>query len=190
MSFRAKIIFIALAVAALLVAIFLVLFFRTKTPIAEAPVAPQVVSEAPAAPATPKLNGLPVTTPEQMSQYQNQESIKVAAKNFAERFGSYSVAVNFINFDELRGAVTDTTWEWLKTYRLDLVKKNGPDFIGVTTRVLSTKIISSNATSASVSLATQREETRTSGSAVTYKEMLVKMVLVNKQWLVDGAYWQ
>jgi len=191
MSFRAKMIFVALGIVALIAAILWVLFFRTKAPVAEAPVVPQATPPAPSTPpATPKLNGVPVTTPAQMNQYKNQESLKVAAKNFVERFGSYSVAVNFVNFDELREAVTDTTWDWLKSYRLDLAKKNGPDFVGVTTRVLSLKIISQSDKQASVLASTQREETRVSGSAVTYKEMLVKMVLVNKQWLVDGAYWQ
>ncbi len=194
MSFRAKIIFIVLAVVALVAAILWVLFFRTKAPrqnLAAPNLGGQATPLVPSTPpAVPLLNGQPVTTPRQLEQYKNAESIKVAAKNFVERFGSYSAAVNFVNFDELRGAVTDSTWEWLKSHRLDLAKQNGPDFVGVTTRVLSVKIISQSDQQASVSAATQREETRASGRSVIYRDMLLKMVAVNKQWLVDGAYWQ
>lgn len=193
MSFRAKILLVILIIIALLIAIWIVLRSLTKPPQAVAPTAPGEVTEAPAlelvAP-RPTLNGVPVTTPEQLETFKNIETIKIVAKNFVERFGSYSVAVNFANFDDLKGSVTDNVWSWLQGQRLELAKKVDPNFIGVTTRALSIKVISSDAEKASVTVTTQREETTTGGQQVSYREMLVKLVLVNKQWLVDGAFWQ
>lgn len=117
-------------------------------------------------------------------------AIKNSAINFAERFGSYSVAADFSNFEELKPFSTATVAQWLDQYKMQLTAKQTADFVGITTKAVSTKIISSSETVASVLVSTQRSETYTSGPKTTYKDMLVKLIWQNNQWLVDGAYWQ
>ncbi|KKS13393.1 MAG: hypothetical protein UU69_C0006G0001, partial [Candidatus Magasanikbacteria bacterium GW2011_GWA2_41_55] len=117
-------------------------------------------------------------------------AIKNTAINFAERFGSYSVAANFSNFEELKPFSTPTVVQWLDQYKTQLLAKQGADFVGITTKVVSTKIISSSEAVASVLISTQQSETYKTEQKTTYKDMLVKLVWQNSKWLVDGAYWQ
>lgn len=126
----------------------------------------------------------------EVTQAAKEIAIKNAAINFAERFGSYSVAANFSNFEELKPFSTPTVSQWLDQYKTQLLAKQGADFVGITTKAVSTKIISSNDSVASVLVSAQRSETYVSGPKTTYKDMLVKLVWQNNQWLADGAYWQ
>lgn len=192
MSFRAKIIFFGLATLALITAIIWVLLGRRAAAPEEVPTQPEAAAPGaiPLPVTIPARPAVTVTTRAELEATQRGESIKVAAKNFTERFGSYSVLANFSNFDELRNVVTEGTWEWLNNYRQELAKQTDPNFIGVTTRVLSTKIVSQSDTEATVLLATQREETLTTGPKISYRDMLLKLTLFNNQWLVYEVNWQ
>ncbi|MEK7189996.1 MAG: hypothetical protein AAB666_03395 [Patescibacteria group bacterium] len=197
MSYRTKIIFFGGIGVLIIIGLIFALVFRQK------PAAPVEEAAQPAAVVSPEgasnVAGGNVSVPVEVKKMPSKAEITAVAKeiaiknsaiNFAERFGSYSVAANFSNFEELKPLATPTVAQWFDQYKAQLTAKQGANFVGVTTKAISTKIVSSSETVASVLVSTQRLETYTSGPKTTYKDMLVKLVWQNNQWLVDGAYWQ
>lgn len=193
MSFRTKILIItALIVLVVVIGIILAVAYWPGQKTAETPPA----GGAPATTTIPNIPGggviqapKPLTQAE-MSEAEREIMIKNQTKNFVERFGSYSQEANFSNFVELLPVVTSNVASWLKIYPQQLKEKNGADFIGVTTKVVTQKILSVSPTSASVMASAQREETRTNGTTRVYKDIKVNLVFANNEWLIDGAYWQ
>lgn len=139
---------------------------------------------------TPAPAPIKSITPAEVKTANQEILIQTKAKNFVERFGSYSAEANFSNFAEIKPWATSEAAQWLDEYPTQLKQQQGSDFVGVTTRVLSQKIINSTESTASVLASTQRKETRTGGSQIIYRDIIIKMVLVDGVWLVDGVYWQ
>lgn len=193
MSFRLKILIIAsLIVLVVVIGIILaVAYWPGKTLPTNPP-----AGGAPATTTIPNIPGGGVIqapkplTPAEMSEAEREILIKNQTKNFVERFGSYSQEANFSNFQELLPVVTNNVASWLKTYPQQLKEKNGADFIGVTTKVITQKILSVSPTAATVMASAQREETRIGGTSRVYKDIKVNLVFANDEWLIDGAYWQ
>lgn len=134
-------------------------------------------------------------TPVKLSQEEvkvvnNELAIKNVAKNFVERFGSYSMEANFSNFEEIQDLVTPTVASWLKTYPEDLKKKNPSGFESVTTLALSQKIENLQSDKATVVVSTQREQRINGVDSLSYNDMKLDLVLSNGSWLVNGAFWQ
>lgn len=193
MSFRSKVIFFTLIGLLVTVGLILAIVFRPKkAPLVEEAVAPAVTAPgAPLAPLTiPSAEVRKPLTAVELSAAQKEVALKNRVKLFVERFGSYSPGANFANFDEIKPIVTPSVATWLEKYKKQLAEKQAPDFLGITTRVISQQIVSSDNTHASVIASTQREEISASGSRLYYKDMLVKLVWQDNEWLVDGAYWQ
>lgn len=197
MSYRTKIIFFGGIGVLIIVGLILALVFRQKpTPMTkEAAQLAVVVSPSGASNVVGGNVSAPVEvkkmpSKDEVTQVAKEVAIKNTAINFTERFGSYSAAANFANFEELKPFSTPMVAQWLDQYKAQLLAKQGADFVGVTTKAVSTKIISSSETVASVLVSTQRLETNKTEQKTTYKDMLVKLVWQNNQWLVDGAYWQ
>ena len=129
-------------------------------------------------------------TPVQLNVAAREVAIKNRARDFVERFGSYSKDANYANLAELQPMITAPVAKWLEQYPRTLKEKEPAGFIGVSTFVIIQNITKSDATSAEVMVSAQREETTTAGVNRYYKDILVKMVLVGDMWKVSGAYWQ
>lgn len=150
------------------------------------------------APVSGAVNSAPVNAPAEVKKVTLAE-VKIASKellvrnqvkNFVERFGSYSMESNFQNFKEVMPLSTPTVVAWLKSYPNTLKQKLPTGFESVTSRVLSQKVLSLSDTKAEIVASTQKEETIFNKMAVSYKDIKVNLVLINGQWLVDGAFWQ
>lgn len=195
MSFRFKIIFLGAIGALVIIGLVLGVVFRTKkTPAFEKVSDPSAIIPA-IAPAAVFDGSQPAAikktlTAAEVSAAAKESAIKNQAKNFVERFGSYSAAADFSNFEEIKPLATASLAAWLADYKKQLLAKQTLDFLGITTKAISQKIISSDSNNALVMVSTQREEKTHSGSVVSYRDMLVKLVWQNNQWLIDGAYWQ
>ncbi|MEK9183056.1 MAG: hypothetical protein AAB849_00925 [Patescibacteria group bacterium] len=198
MSYRTKIIFFGGIGVLIIIGLILALVFRQKPAVLVTEETDEPVTVV-SPDGTSNVVGGNVSVPVEVKKMPSKSEIAAAAKeatiknsaiNFAERFGSYSVAANFSNFAELKPFATPTLAQWLDQYKAQLTAKQGADFVGVTTKAVSSKIISSNDSVASVLVSTQRLETYVNGPKTAYKEMLVKLTLQNNQWLADGAYWQ
>ena len=113
------------------------------------------------------------------------------AKNFAERFGTYSSDLPGENINQLLGQCTDKMVSYLKKMELDY---QASAFTGVTTKSISQKINNISDTQAEIVVQTQRSESKTVDgkllSETLYKDIVINLIKSDQQWLVDAAYWQ
>lgn len=193
MTFRAKIFLYGSIFLLFLIGLILALIMRSPktTDINTTNTEPTATTQSTPLPiVTPAPVSIKSITPAEVKTANQETSIQTRAKNFVERFGSYSAEANFSNFAEIKPWATSETAQWLDEYPNQLKQQQGSDFVGVTTRVLSQKTINSTESTASVLASTQRVETRTGGSQIIYRDIIVKMVLADGVWLVDGVFWQ
>jgi hypothetical protein len=122
------------------------------------------------------------------------ENILFFASSFAERFGSYSNQGEYKNFDELDPFMTDTLKKWAVTYKDSLKKQNADTSIyyAIETKVISNVVNNLDEEKGEIMFKTQRQEFKTSltNPRVFYQNVLIKLVKMDKDWKVDGAYWQ
>ncbi len=113
------------------------------------------------------------------------------AMNFAERFGTYSSDLPGENINQLMSLCTKKMSNYLQQIEIDY---QSPDFKGVTTKSVSSKVSDISDSQAEVIVSTQRQESSTIGgklvSNLTYQDIKINLLKSDKQWLVDAAYWQ
>lgn len=124
----------------------------------------------------------PATTEETM-----KNAAKQLAKIFVERYGSYSSDASGANIRAVEPLVTKDLWAVL-SQRLN-VKYNG-DFIGVTTKVISTNVTDYSASGATVELNSQRTTTKGTAVVESTQAATVKLVKSGDSWLVDDIKWK
>jgi hypothetical protein len=124
----------------------------------------------------------------------NDNDVAKLAVAFAERLGSYSNQSNYSNFEDLNIFMTVSMRDWAVIY-VEKMRRENPysgSYYGVTTKAVSTEIVSFNDAqgSAEVIVGTQREETTLDGGESSYQQNLrLTFVKESGQWLIDGAYW-
>ncbi len=189
MSKKKKILIIS-AVVLLIILLFLLIWFLSsqktsiKTPVVTTePKTEQVIQ--------PRENGGAVTSPTTPAETNNVDtSLQSLAIIFAERYGSYSTESDFSNIydvmDLMSGSFKTETEKFLASV------KAATEYYGVTTRVLTTKVTSSDETSATVEVSTQREESKGSpqNSEIKYQKLILSCLKENAVWKVNGAVWQ
>src|SRR3989339_72011 len=181
---------IGLGVLFIIIIILLAIFWKRQP----SPAPTNTLTNASVNTSNNNLNTAPTTTtitPVKLTQEEvkvanNELAIKNVAKNFVERFGSYSMEANFSNFAEIQDLVTPTVAAWLKIYPEDLKKKNPLGFESVTTLALSQKIENLQKNKASVIVSTQRQQRINGVDSLSYNDMKLNLVLSKGVWLVDG----
>lgn len=195
MTLRTKIFFFGGIILIFIIGLILALVYRNRLPLPENTPVNQAVN-APAGGDLPGGGATTVVVPEKKVTLEEVKAVsaellvKNVAKNFVERFGSYSQEAEFSNFKEIADLVTPTVAAWLEKYPADLLKKLPGGFEGVSTRVVSQNIESLDGEKAVLMVSTQREERVNGATRVYYQDMKVNLVLRDGVWLVDGAYWQ
>ena len=128
-----------------------------------------------------------VDNPNPVSQYNSVESSVVSiARNFAERYASFSSDSHFSNLQELKILSTPQM-----SSRLEQIIRTTPTstaFYGVTAKVLKIDIDSLNDTSgvAKVTANLQKQETKGNQQpTVSYQNMSLDLVKSGNTWLVD-----
>jgi hypothetical protein len=127
-------------------------------------------------------------TPEQKAEIEKKELI-VKARNFIERYGSFSSDAQFANLYELKNEMTSRFWqETEKSLSSEALAKE--DFYSISTKVLNIteKIFLSD--SITYSISTQREETKNITEKILYQTAELKMVKQQGSWLVDSVSWK
>lgn len=113
------------------------------------------------------------------------------AMNFAERFGTYSSDQPGENIKQLFGVCTTKMVNYLNQIAIDYQAKS---YTGVTTKSISYDLSDFADSQAEVLVHTQRQETRAIDSKLitetVYKDIKINLIKNDKQWLIDGAYWQ
>ncbi|MEI7498434.1 MAG: hypothetical protein WCK11_04075 [Candidatus Falkowbacteria bacterium] len=160
-------------------------------PIVEQPAKPRIV-------ATPKnpdkaavIDLTPATKPEV-----DQETYKQLAKNFTERFGSFSNHANFQNMQDLKLFMTPRMQTWADAYvkKASQATSSGMNYYGITTQAVTLKVDEFNETAgtAKVTVYTQRREVKgVDQNAVVYPQAIsLSLIKKGDTWKVDEAYWQ
>ncbi len=121
-----------------------------------------------------------------------EQQLLVAARDFAERYGSYSTEGDFANLETLLPVMMPT----LRAQTEALIAKNraasAVSFIGVTTKALSAKpqtAVSANVPVA-VRVATQRTTKKDGTSTVSYETLVLTMTHDAGIWKVSAAAWK
>jgi len=110
------------------------------------------------------------------------------AKNFAERFGSWSTDNPGKNLDELMPLSTSRMQNYLQGIDVDY---GTGEFSGISTKSISAEVLSLGENDAEVMVSTQRVETdKNLQENVFYQDIKFIIIKPNSKWLVDGAYWQ
>lgn len=140
----------------------------------------------------------PTNTLSQQIQQKEQETrnttsdVLSLAKQFAERFGSYS---NESTFENIRDVLPLMSKSLQQKTQEDLVNKVAPkEYYGVTTRIITAKTTKSDETTgeATVKLTTQREESIGSpqNKIVKYQDIILGFVKESGVWKINSANWQ
>jgi hypothetical protein len=162
------------------------LFLPKAKPVIETPI-PQTTTTQESI-QTPLVN-------EQLKEEQEERvqtsSMTTTAKLFVERYGSYS---NEANFQNIRDVIPLMSVAFADATTADLATKTPPTgFYGVTTRVISVKVVSQNETegTAELLLSTQRTEEKGSAQNTTTKYQDVQLMIVTETgvWKVDSVTW-
>lgn len=126
----------------------------------------------------------------------NETDLKKRAKAFAERFGSYSNQSNYSNFSDLEIFMTKSFADWAKSY-VEQLRESAPSYevyYGISTRALTTELISFNEITgqAEVNVLTERSESSADGGDLEpyQQKILLKFNKLANDWLVDAAYWE
>jgi len=120
--------------------------------------------------------------------------IKSVAKNFAERYGTWSTHNKDDNFNSARVYATSG----MKNIIEDFIANNEKlfddydDYYGVTAKALSVKITNLEDASASLNVSVQQVET--SGEDldkdISYQELSLELIKYKDDWFVDSAEWK
>ena len=119
------------------------------------------------------------------------------AKLVAERFGSYSSDThNFANLRDMRSLMTDKMRQWIDNLIDSLLIDNSlpKEYYGVTTKALSVKTVSYNKEQ-DVEVVVLCQKTETKGdnnptSKTKYQDLKIKMIYIDKKWLIDELEWE
>ena len=175
-------------------------FFKKETRIIEEPIDPEKETSV--------VDSFPNTTPgdiprdnfkydisKEEEHLFNATDLEKRAKSFSERFGSYSNQSDYSNFTELEIFMTKDFNNWTKKHVLEL-KAAAPsydNYYGISTRALTAKALEfdKNKDSAKVYVLTERTESAEDGLGTdTYRQgITLNFVKIDKDWLVDAAYW-
>ena len=122
---------------------------------------------------------------------QNEQFLTTVARNFAERFASYSTDSHAANLVEVKLLASAKL-----SAKLDgLINSSGSqgEYYGVSSKVLKVKINNLNeaAGEAEVTVSLQREETDAQNKQlVYYQDLYLNLISSGSDWLVDSFAWQ
>jgi len=129
--------------------------------------------------------GLPAKTPTPLEVEQN--AVEQLAKIFVERYGTYSTDNEFQNIKESQTLVTKSLWS-----RISVginAKSTSQDFLGLTTKVMSTRLAIWEDARATVEIKTMRTEDKGGVVSTRYQNAAVGMVKEDGVWLANTLVW-
>jgi len=114
--------------------------------------------------------------------------LSVIARNFVERYGSFSNQSNKQNMRDIWSLITPAFQN-----RLDLSPSQTTDqtYSGIETRVISMKVISESPSVAELQVKVQRSERNAELQQKNYyQDSLISLIKSGDQWLVDSIEWK
>lgn len=168
----------------LIIVLIWVFFFRSSEEVVDVP-EPNVAQVD--QPDVTFVQVVPVVTPPAPVRQDNVERLTTF---FVERYGSYSNQSPYSNLDGLSSVATDE-FSRILTAMQQGVKTIPDTYVGISTRVLSVKVIDESESDATVIASTQRVESRESKENSTrfFQDMELVLKKINGNWSVDSATW-
>lgn len=123
----------------------------------------------------------PVTAEEKQALY-----VRQVARDFTERFLSFSNKNDNKHLADIESLVTVTMWDWAKNQKADASQ----ELLSQTTKVVSTKVTSMEAEKASVQIGAQQSIQTSAETKTVYKRGRIELVQINGAWKVDGLFWE
>ncbi|MEK7680965.1 MAG: hypothetical protein AAB348_02895 [Patescibacteria group bacterium] len=130
--------------------------------------------------------GIPIKSATALENEQN--GVKQLAKIFVERYGTYSTENNYQNIKDLEGLSTDALWKSINS--IISKTRTSTEFMGVTTRVITTELSKWEKNSAVVALKALRAEEKQAGALNKYLDYTVSLIKNGQDWLVDKISWK
>ncbi|MDO8505296.1 MAG: hypothetical protein Q7S48_01820 [bacterium] len=196
MSRRTKIIIAAAFI--ILIGVLLLLWFRSRSSVS---IPESVQGSISSPPSAPELTGIPpiplssanVSASSGEAASAPRAGIEAFTRSFVERYGSYSNQSNFENIENLYSFMTESMQDSAQA-QVDQQRskqKGTEQYAGVTTRVVSTRIVSEAASAAELTVKTQRTESGggLKNSRVYYQDITVSLISEGGVWKVNKAIW-
>jgi hypothetical protein len=132
-------------------------------------------------------NGQQGSVVEEVIPPQNSDEVyaKQTARNFVERFATYSNQNENRHINDVLYLVTDSMALWVKQQALEY----SMDYEGVTTVVLASSVISKTNSTITVEVDARQTKETVDTREVTARSGRIDLVKVNNVWKVDGFYW-
>lgn len=136
-------------------------------------------------------NELPVVAPEDVPEPQ-AVSAQTVSRVFVERFGSYSSESDFQNISDILDLSTPAFQTQLQGLIADQRSRQPDGYYGVSTFVISSKVIAESDTAMTLLITTQRREAVGSpgNSTTRYQDIEVKLEKIAEDWLIAGYTWK
>lgn len=116
------------------------------------------------------------------------------ARNFAERYASFSTDSQFLNLEEVKLMATANMRSAIDQLKKEMSSSSsGQGFYGVSSKALKTEItnLDEPAGQAQIMVSLQRSERKDGASDfVYYQDLDLSLVKSGESWLVDSANWQ
>jgi len=128
---------------------------------------------------------------EKSAEELSEMKIKSVAKNFTERYGTWSSDNQANNFKSTKVYTTSRMENIIKDFveNDERLANDYPDYYGITTKALNVKIIDSNESSANLLVSVQQTETLgdVSGEDTSYSSLSLELIEYNGDWFVNYA---
>jgi len=127
---------------------------------------------------------------ENQAQIDEDSQIISTARNFIERYGSWSNHTE--NFYELiEPMITSSMYNQAQNYISNNSNfKDKTNFYGITTKVINAKVLQSDDNSATVFLQLQQTENKNDTENTFYKQAELSLIFENDKWLADSVIWK
>lgn len=113
------------------------------------------------------------------------------ARNFAESYGSGSSQDNFANWEKTKPFVTTSFSAFLdRTLNQQRQQNLSGPYHAYLTKALVVTTNSTTATTASMTIGTQRQETLDTTVTTYYQDLLLDLIKVGDDWKVNAASWK
>ncbi|TAL19016.1 hypothetical protein EPN90_04715 [Patescibacteria group bacterium] len=156
-------------------------------PAGNLPTAPGAAAGVNAPASAEILAGLPAANDEALLQ----NALVVAARDFAERYGSYSTEGDYENLEILLPSMTDKFRSQTETQIAKNRKTGSKKSVGVTTKALSVKpeeaMTKGNLNR--VRVLTERLTTANGATTISYEELVLTFLYQESLWKADSAEW-
>ncbi|MCD4704482.1 hypothetical protein K8R66_00195 [bacterium] len=127
---------------------------------------------------------------EKENEFSDEFVIKMVARNFIERYATWSIDNKMEGIEAIKNISTDTIFKAVYNERQAYQVNAESKFYGITSRVLDFKILDLEDAKVKVALSIQQEEKKIDNTKINYQDLELELVKNNDEWLVSSIFWK